>query len=226
MVGSADAGWWPLPPAWTSADRSPARCTDSALVLGALAGHDPRDSTSVEVPVPDYAAGLTGSRGPAPWRAARVLRRRAWSRASKRPCVPPSAYSQGLGAEIVEVVAAVDRPRPGDLLHHRARPRRAPTWRATTACKYGRSAGDEDLLDNYLRTRGAGLRGGGEAPDHARHLRPVRRLLRRLLRQGTAGAHPDQGRVRRSPGRSSTRCSRRPRRPSPSRSAPRPTIRC
>ena len=31
---------------------------DAALVLGAMAGHDPRDSTSVDTPVPDYAAGL------------------------------------------------------------------------------------------------------------------------------------------------------------------------
>jgi aspartyl-tRNA(Asn)/glutamyl-tRNA(Gln) amidotransferase subunit A len=33
---------------------------DAALLLQAIAGHDPRDATSVEVPVPDYAAGLAG----------------------------------------------------------------------------------------------------------------------------------------------------------------------
>jgi aspartyl-tRNA(Asn)/glutamyl-tRNA(Gln) amidotransferase subunit A len=31
---------------------------DVALLLGAMSGHDPRDSTSVDAPVPDYAAGL------------------------------------------------------------------------------------------------------------------------------------------------------------------------
>ena len=31
---------------------------DAALVLGAMAGHDARDSTCVDAPVPDYAAGL------------------------------------------------------------------------------------------------------------------------------------------------------------------------
>jgi len=31
---------------------------DAALVLGAMAGHDARDSTSVDTPVPDYAASL------------------------------------------------------------------------------------------------------------------------------------------------------------------------
>jgi aspartyl-tRNA(Asn)/glutamyl-tRNA(Gln) amidotransferase subunit A len=34
--------------------------TDCAIMLGALAGHDPRDSTSVAAPVPDYRAALTG----------------------------------------------------------------------------------------------------------------------------------------------------------------------
>jgi aspartyl-tRNA(Asn)/glutamyl-tRNA(Gln) amidotransferase subunit A len=32
---------------------------DAALLLGAMAGFDPRDSTSVELPVPDYSAALT-----------------------------------------------------------------------------------------------------------------------------------------------------------------------
>jgi aspartyl-tRNA(Asn)/glutamyl-tRNA(Gln) amidotransferase subunit A len=34
--------------------------TDAALLLGVIAGHDPRDSTSMDVPVPDYASKLDG----------------------------------------------------------------------------------------------------------------------------------------------------------------------
>ncbi len=33
---------------------------DAAIMLGAMAGHDPRDSTSAPVPVPDYEKALTG----------------------------------------------------------------------------------------------------------------------------------------------------------------------
>jgi aspartyl-tRNA(Asn)/glutamyl-tRNA(Gln) amidotransferase subunit A len=33
---------------------------DAAIMLGAMAGHDPRDSTSAPLPVPDFEAGLTG----------------------------------------------------------------------------------------------------------------------------------------------------------------------
>jgi len=34
---------------------------DAAILLGAMAGHDPKDSTSADFPVPDYEAGLGGS---------------------------------------------------------------------------------------------------------------------------------------------------------------------
>jgi aspartyl-tRNA(Asn)/glutamyl-tRNA(Gln) amidotransferase subunit A len=34
---------------------------DAATMLGVIAGHDPRDSTSVPQPVPDYSAALTGN---------------------------------------------------------------------------------------------------------------------------------------------------------------------
>jgi len=33
---------------------------DAALMLRAMAGHDPKDSTSMDLPVPDFAAALTG----------------------------------------------------------------------------------------------------------------------------------------------------------------------
>jgi len=34
--------------------------TDAAIMLGAVAGHDPKDSTSVDTPVPDYRKALNG----------------------------------------------------------------------------------------------------------------------------------------------------------------------
>lgn len=33
---------------------------DTAIMLGAMAGHDPKDSTSADIPVPDFEAALTG----------------------------------------------------------------------------------------------------------------------------------------------------------------------
>jgi len=37
--------------------------TDAALLLGTIAGHDPHDSTSMDVPVPNYNGGLQDSNG-------------------------------------------------------------------------------------------------------------------------------------------------------------------
>ncbi len=47
-----------------------------------------------------------------------------------------------------------------------------------------------------LRDSGSRFRRGSEAPDHARHVRVVGGLLRRVLRPGAAGAHVDPARLR------------------------------
>ena len=51
-----------LPNCWSCDIGGPLTWTieDNALVLNAVAGHDPRDPQSAEVPVPDFAAGLRG----------------------------------------------------------------------------------------------------------------------------------------------------------------------
>ncbi len=59
---------------------------DAALVLGAIAGHDPRDSTSVRSEVPDYA-GLVRRRG-GPWRLG----------------IPKEYFGQGLDPEVAAAV--------------------------------------------------------------------------------------------------------------------------
>jgi aspartyl-tRNA(Asn)/glutamyl-tRNA(Gln) amidotransferase subunit A len=54
MRGGGEAGWWSmnhLGPMCRSVE-------DAALLLSAIAGYDPSDSTSEKVPVPDYAAAL------------------------------------------------------------------------------------------------------------------------------------------------------------------------
>ncbi|HVU34935.1 MAG TPA: Asp-tRNA(Asn)/Glu-tRNA(Gln) amidotransferase subunit GatA [Opitutaceae bacterium] len=60
---------------------------DAAIVLGAIAGHDDRDSTSVKTEVPDYRAELTNRRGP--WKLG----------------IPKEYFGEGLDPEIAEAVA-------------------------------------------------------------------------------------------------------------------------
>jgi aspartyl-tRNA(Asn)/glutamyl-tRNA(Gln) amidotransferase subunit A len=54
MRGGGDAGWWSMNHVGPMC-RSVA---DAALLLSAIAGYDPRDSTSVEAPIADYTAAL------------------------------------------------------------------------------------------------------------------------------------------------------------------------
>ena len=59
--------------------------------------------------------------------------------------------------------------------------------------KYGYCAPTAtDMWATMERTRDAGLRRRGEAAHHARHLRALGRLLRRLLPEGAEGAHADR----------------------------------
>jgi aspartyl-tRNA(Asn)/glutamyl-tRNA(Gln) amidotransferase subunit A len=129
---------------------------DVALVLRALAGHDPRDSTSVDEPVPDYAAALSGE-----VRGMRLGVPREYFVAGMEPGVETAVRAaigilEGLGAEIVEV--SLPSTDAGLATYYIIAPAEASANLARyDGVKYGYSAGEDDLLENYLRTRGAGF---------------------------------------------------------------------
>ncbi len=129
---------------------------DCALVLGAVAGHDPRDSTSVDVPVPDYLAALDGK-----IRGLRLGVPREYFVAGMEAGVEQAVRAAidllaGLGAEIVEVsLPSTDK---GLATYYIIAPAEASANLARyDGVKYGVSAGEDDLMGNYLRTRGAGF---------------------------------------------------------------------
>ena len=62
--------------------------------------------------------------------------------------------------------------------------------------RYGLRSDGADFREMVMSTRHDGLRRRAEAADHARHLRALVRLLRRLLRDRAEGAHGDQARAR------------------------------
>ncbi len=71
-----------------------ASAEDAALMLGAMAGFDPRDSTSIERAVPDYAAELGGSL------------------AGLKIGLPKEYFGDGLDAEVARVIeVAIDEYR-------------------------------------------------------------------------------------------------------------------
>jgi aspartyl-tRNA(Asn)/glutamyl-tRNA(Gln) amidotransferase subunit A len=83
--------------------------TDAAILLGAIAGHDPRDSTSLDVRVPDYSGGLLERIGKGTDLAGvRVGAPREYFVEGIQPEVERAVRAAvdglaGLGAEVVEV---------------------------------------------------------------------------------------------------------------------------
>jgi aspartyl-tRNA(Asn)/glutamyl-tRNA(Gln) amidotransferase subunit A len=59
---------------------------DAAIVLGAIAGHDPLDSTSFNAPVPDYCGELAARKGP--WKLG----------------IPKEYFGEGLNSEVAAAV--------------------------------------------------------------------------------------------------------------------------
>ncbi len=130
---------------------------DAALVLEAMAGFDPRDSTSVDAPVPAYAAGLGQ-----PVKGLRVGIIREFFADGLDPETGAAVRAaldvlQGLGAELVDVSLP-------------ALPLSVPTYYvvAPAECssnlsrfdgvRFGHRCQDpRDLLDLYTRSRGEGF---------------------------------------------------------------------
>lgn len=129
---------------------------DCALLLGAVAGVDPCDSTSVDVPVPDYVAALDGG--------VRGL----------RLGVPREYFAEGLDPEVGRAVreaiatlqglgaAAVDVSLPttdyGIAVYYLIAPAEASSNLARyDGVKYGLRVPGRDLVDMERRTRAAGF---------------------------------------------------------------------
>ena len=76
---------------------------DAALLLTAMAGHDPRDSTCVDVPVPDYAAGLSGDLTGLRVGLVREFLDDGLDGDNRKAVEAAASVLQDLGAELVEV---------------------------------------------------------------------------------------------------------------------------
>jgi aspartyl-tRNA(Asn)/glutamyl-tRNA(Gln) amidotransferase subunit A len=130
---------------------------DCALLLQAVAGYDPADSTSVDTPVPDYAATLEGDLQ------------------GLRIGLPDEYFIEGVDADVHQAVtAAVDRYRQ---LGAQVVPVSLPHTAYAVACyylvataeassnlarydgvRYGLRAEDaENLIDTYMKSRAAGF---------------------------------------------------------------------
>jgi aspartyl-tRNA(Asn)/glutamyl-tRNA(Gln) amidotransferase subunit A len=129
---------------------------DAALVLRAISGHDPRDSTSVREPVPDYAAALTGQ-----IKGVKLGLAKEYMVGGLDPEVSAAVQNavrqfEKLGAEIVEIslphtdyaVATYYIVATAEASSNLAR---------FDGIRYGLRVEGRDVLDLYCKTRGAGF---------------------------------------------------------------------
>ena len=129
---------------------------DAALLLGAISGKDPHDSTSVDTEVPDYRAGLTGD-----LTGLRVGVADEYQIEGMDPRVEESvkqaiAELERLGAEIVPI--SLPHTEHALATYYIIAPAEASANLARfDGVKYGLSLQQDNLLDTYLETRGKGF---------------------------------------------------------------------
>ncbi len=170
---------------------------DTALLLQVMAGRDPMDSTSADVPVPNYSDSVGHAVG------------------GLKIGVPSEYFGEGLDEEVRSAVeAAIQKLAEAGCeivpisLKHTAYA--IPTYYLVATAeasanlarfdgvRYGVRAKDaKTLSEMYRRTRDEGFGAGGEAAHHAGHIRAEFRLLRRLLPESSEGSHADHARLRR-----------------------------
>jgi aspartyl-tRNA(Asn)/glutamyl-tRNA(Gln) amidotransferase subunit A len=129
---------------------------DNAHLLGAVAGFDPRDSTSAPVEVPDYRAGLTGD-----VRGLRIGVPREYFEMGLQPGVESASRKalsvlEGLGAELVEI-SLPSSPVALPVYYIIAPAEASANLARYDGVKYGLSVEQDDLLGTYLASRREGF---------------------------------------------------------------------
>jgi aspartyl-tRNA(Asn)/glutamyl-tRNA(Gln) amidotransferase subunit A len=130
---------------------------DAALVLQAIAGHDPLDSTSLEVPVPDYMAHLeAGVKGLKLGVPKEYFVDGMDAQVAQRVGEAIKVYGS-LGAEIVEVSLPHTKYAVADY-YIIATAEASANLARFDGVRYGKRAeSPKDLADLYGRTRGEGF---------------------------------------------------------------------
>lgn len=163
---------------------------DSALVLDAISGYDEMDSTSAmrayESCAKDISKGAKGLKI--------ALPRQFFSAKDsevQKALLHAVELLKDAGAEFKEIsMPALDFALPAYYVISGAEA--SSNLARFDGVRYGRRAASfEDISDLYGPKPERGLWRRSQAPHHARHVRAKRRLLRRLLQKGAAGARSD-----------------------------------
>ena len=130
---------------------------DAAILLGAIAGHDPKDSTSLKVEIPDYTQSLKPDINKLRIGVIKETFGEGLDSAVEQAVSSAIEQLKTLGAEVQEI--SCPRFRYGLPTYYIIAPSEASANLARyDGVKYGTRAPDpENLLDMYARTRAAGF---------------------------------------------------------------------
>ena len=129
---------------------------DAAIMLGAMAGHDPADSTSADLPVPDFEAALTGD-----VRGLRIGIPREY-RLDGMPKEIEDVWSRGIAwlrdAGAIPVDVSLPHTRYALPAYYIIAPAEASSNLARyDGVRYGHRVAGSDPVEMYEKTRGEGF---------------------------------------------------------------------
>jgi len=129
---------------------------DAAILLRSMAGHDPKDTTSVDVPVPDYEAAVGGSLKGKKIGIPREYRIDGISAEIDGLWHQGIAWLKDAGAEIVEI--SLPHTKYALAAYYIVAPAEASSNLARyDGVRYGLRVPGKDIADMYEQTRAAGF---------------------------------------------------------------------
>ena len=129
---------------------------DAAILLGAMAGHDPMDSTTVDVPVPDYSAALKTDLKGMKLGLPKEYFVKGMDAEVEKAVRAAVEHCRGLGAEIVEV-SLPNTPYAIATYYVIATAEASANLARFDGVRYGARVEGEDPIDMYGKTRAAGF---------------------------------------------------------------------
>ncbi len=130
---------------------------DAAIALGAIAGHDPRDSTSFRTDIPDYRAELRRRRGPWKLGIAKEYFGKGLDPEVGAAVEAAVAYYRKIGCEIREISLPHTRYAVG-VYYIIATAECSSNLARYDGIRYGhRAAGAADAVDIYFQSRAEGF---------------------------------------------------------------------
>ncbi len=129
---------------------------DGSVMLGVMAGHDPKDSTSAKVPVPDFEAALTGEVRGLKIGIPKEYRMDGMPDEVEKLWAQGAEWLKAAGAEIVDV--SLPLTQYALPCYYIVAPAEASSNLARyDGVRYGLRVPGADLIDTYERTRAEGF---------------------------------------------------------------------